>query len=64
MKTKKRILIGMVSFGVLFAIASVAYAATDFTAAGTDPDGNNYLGSDNVRDVFFYNTRNDSDEGA
>ncbi len=36
-------------------------AVTAYTSGATDADGNAYLGNNNVNDVYFYDTANDSD---
>ena len=42
----------------------VAKPSINFTTAQTDSDGNALVGSNNIKDVFFYDTTKDSDGGA
>ncbi|MEI6462308.1 MAG: LamG-like jellyroll fold domain-containing protein [bacterium] len=38
--------------------------AVNFTTSQTDADGNQLVGSNNIKDVFYYDTTKDSDGGA
>ena len=42
----------------------VAKPSINFTTSQTDSDGNALVGSNNIKDVFFYDTTKDSDGGA
>jgi len=61
-KKSSLVLVGLLLIGLLG--TPMVQAATNFTSSAADADGNIYLASNALQDVFYYNTWLDSDEGA